>query len=113
MAKSLFALDGLWPPYHDRLWRGIDLLESQPAQTRRWLKDTFLEIARTADPSLQQELQQRAEAVLASRGFTGLLDEWEGEIEWARSIDFGNGHQTDSSPRRHRGNMTSGKEGRS
>lgn len=84
LARTLFALERRWPPYHDRLLSQLDTLKGQgwaPGE----LHERFLEILRTADPELQKELEITVEALMAARGFAHVVEAWDGEIERARA----------------------------
>ena len=42
----------------------------------------------TGDPKLQQALEARVEALMRDRGYGGVVDAWEGEIERVRAFAF-------------------------
>jgi hypothetical protein len=48
----------------------------------------MLEVARTADPRRQQELQAAVERVATAHGFRDVYDGWEGEIDRVMLFDF-------------------------
>ena len=68
LVRTLFALERRWHPYHDQL--AGPLRELEPAQGWGWgsWRDSLLRLVRDADPSFQQELELRVEALLESRG---------------------------------------------
>lgn len=70
LGELLFALDGVRAPY-PKEWAGrLGVLEP-----------LVLEVARTADPSLQQELCARVAALASGRGFQHVYDAWQGDID--------------------------------
>lgn len=87
LAGSLFALERRWPPYPDRLYRFLDRLDGQGWEPG-WLAATYLDILRNGSPALQQELEGRAEEVLATHGFPDLTVGWAGEIERVKAFRF-------------------------
>ena len=73
----LFALDGRRAPY-PKEWAG-KLGELEPL---------VLEVARTADPKLQQELCRRVVALASARGFDDVYDDWDGDIDRVLAFEF-------------------------
>jgi predicted nucleotidyltransferase len=80
LGELLFALDGRRAPY-PKEWAG-KLGELEPL---------FLEVARTADPKLQQELCARVEALAAAHGYREVYDAWEGDIDRVLAYEFSAG----------------------
>jgi hypothetical protein len=68
LVRTLFALEHRWHPYHDQL--AGPLAELEPAQGWKAgeLADAMLRLVRDSDPTFQQELELRVEALLESRG---------------------------------------------
>jgi hypothetical protein len=68
LVRTLFALERRWHPYHDQL--AGPLRELGPAQgwSEGELADALLRLVRDADPTFQQELELKVEALLESRG---------------------------------------------
>jgi len=87
LVRALFSLEGLWPPYHDRLTAQLRLLAGQGWSTET-LSATILAILRTADPTLQQRLEAEVEDLMRDRGFGGVVDEWGPDIPEVRSWQF-------------------------
>jgi hypothetical protein len=85
VVRVLFALERCWPPYHDRLATQLERLSSQGWEPG-YLEATLLQLVRTGDPNLQQELEGRVEALVRGRGYD--VDLWDGEIERVRSWGF-------------------------
>ena len=81
----LFAIERRWPPYHDRLIHQLDTLTSQ-GWPPGYLHDALLRLVQTGDPTFQQELEARVEALLRARGFEVNL--WEGEIDRVKAFRF-------------------------
>ena len=52
------------------------------------LEGPMLEVARTADPRRQQELQAAVERVATAHGFRDVYDGWDGEIERVMLFEF-------------------------
>lgn len=86
LVRVLFALERRWPPYHDRLLTQLALLDPQ-GWPPGYLATTLLQISQTGDPTLQQQLESRTEALLRERGF--VPDLWDGEIERVKAWQFG------------------------
>jgi hypothetical protein len=81
----LFALERRWPPYHDRLAARLVNLGGQ-GWPPGYLTATLLKIVQTGAPTLQQELEARAEARVRARGYE--VDLWEGEIACVKAWRF-------------------------
>ena len=77
LGELLFALDGRRAPY-PKEWTG-NLGDVEPL---------FLEVARTADPTLQQELCMRVERLAAARGYRDVYDAWDGDIDHVLAFEF-------------------------
>ena len=52
------------------------------------LEPLVLEVLRTADPRLQQELQAKIEQIATGRGFKDVYDGWDGEIDRVMALRF-------------------------
>lgn len=70
LGELLYALDGRRAPY-PKEWTG-QLGELEPL---------ILEVARTADPTLQQQLCTRVEQLAKARGYRKVYDDWDGDID--------------------------------
>ena len=77
LGELLFALDGRRAPY-PKEWTG-ELGELEPL---------ILEVARTADPKLQQELCSRVEKLATTRGYRDVYDGWDGDIDRVLAFRF-------------------------
>lgn len=77
LGELLFALDGVRAPY-PKEWEG-KLGELEPL---------ILEVARTGEPQLQQELCVRVRERAAQRGYAHVYDDWTGDIDRALAFSF-------------------------
>jgi predicted nucleotidyltransferase len=77
LGEFLIGLDGGRAPYPSS-WAGR-LGELEPL---------ILEVARTADPTRQQELCRRVEAVASAHGYRDVYDGWDGDIDRVLAFDF-------------------------
>jgi hypothetical protein len=88
LVQMLYMLERRWGPYLDRL----DHAQLGTLAFQGWppgyLYDTLLALIRTGDPTLQQELEVRVEALMRERGYGHVLDSWEGEIERVKAFRF-------------------------
>jgi hypothetical protein len=75
LGELLYALDGRRAPY-PKEWTG-ELGELEPL---------ILDVARTADAKLQQQLCIRVEQLATAQGFRHVYDAWNGDID--RVLDF-------------------------
>lgn len=73
LVRLLFALERRWPPYHDQLSAPLGQLEAAQGWESGFLSDALLVLLSTGDPTSQQELELRVEALLDSRG---VAHEW-------------------------------------
>jgi hypothetical protein len=86
LAIALWGLESRHAPYYDVLSARFGDLDSQgwPAG---YLRERFLEIARTADPRLQQELDARVEALMEARGHLAHR-EWGDKLTELQALEF-------------------------
>ena len=77
LGELLFALEGLRAPY-PKEWAG-KLGDVEPL---------VLEVARTSDPRLQQELCRRVAQLAADRRYGDVYDAWNGDIDRVLAFDF-------------------------
>lgn len=68
LTRTLFGLEGAWPPYHDGLGSALPHLEQAQGWPPGYLQDAMLRLVRDADPTLQQEVEQRVEDLMARNG---------------------------------------------
>jgi hypothetical protein len=96
LVRTLFALEGLWAPYHDRLAGRLDVLEGQgwaPGSLQR----TLFELVRSGDPRLQQRLEREVEALMLSRGIVPDPD-WADTLERVRAYRFARRRRRGAAP---------------
>lgn len=84
-ARTLFALERRPVPYHDRLAQELASLDVQGWQPG-YLGTVFLEIARSADPTRQQELEQRLTKLIRGRDVPE--EDWGEQLERLRRRRF-------------------------
>lgn len=88
LLRTLYPLEGLWTPYHDRLTpRRLGALATQGWEPG-FLERALLTLVTTGDPSFQQSLARRVEDLLRARGHGGVFDAWDGEIDAALAWPF-------------------------
>lgn len=88
LVRTLFSLERRWPPYHDRLGAALGLL-SDLGWNPDELRGTLLELLRSGDPHLQQQLEARVEAFMRARGFDDVFDHWgEATIKRVKGFHF-------------------------
>lgn len=68
LVRLLFALEERWPPYHDQLRGPLSELERAQGWEQGFLGAALTRVLETGDPSFQQQLELRVEALLESRG---------------------------------------------
>lgn len=68
LVRLLFAAEEQWPPYHDQLRLPLRRLEQTQGWEEGFLEGALLRVLETGDPSFQQELELRVEALMESRG---------------------------------------------
>ena len=87
LLRLLFALERRWPPYHDQLRRPLRDLAARQGWEEGFLEAALTRVLDTADPSTQQQLELRVEALLSSRG---IAHEWgpEDDLEPMKAYRF-------------------------
>lgn len=68
LVRLLFAAERRLPPYHDQLRGPLETLERAQGWEQGFLSDTLTRVLATGDPTIQQALELRVEALLDSRG---------------------------------------------
>jgi hypothetical protein len=87
LVRTLFALERTWAPYPKRLRARLRELEPQGWEPG-YLEDRLRDIVSTGDPTAQQQLERRAQALIRARGYGDVVDAWEGEIERVSAFEF-------------------------
>lgn len=72
LVRLLFAAERLLPPFHDQLSAPLRELERVQGWDEGYLAETLTRVLATGDPTLQQELELRVEALFDSRGIAHL-----------------------------------------
>jgi hypothetical protein len=85
LIRTLFGLESTWPPYHDNLQPALHDIEGAQGWPDGYLPKAFLRLAGDADPTFQQELEDRVEHVMESRG---VEHEWGDDLEPLKAIRF-------------------------
>lgn len=68
LVRLLFALEQRWPAYHDQLRGPLGELERAQGWEQGFLAAALTRVLDDGDPSFQQELELRVEALMESRG---------------------------------------------
>ena len=68
LVRLLFAAEHQLPPYYDQLRGSFETLEQAQGWEEGFLPATLTRVLATGDPTLQQELELRVEALFDSRG---------------------------------------------
>jgi hypothetical protein len=87
LVRVLFALEGRWPPYHDQLRGSLGELERTQGWEDGELGAALQRVLDTADPSFQQQLELRVEALMETRGIS---HQWgpEDDLEPVKALRF-------------------------
>lgn len=87
LVRLLFAAERRWPPYHDQLATSLGELERAFGWEEGFLAGVLSDVLATGDPTRQQELELRVEALLDSRG---IAHEWgpEDDLEPVKALRF-------------------------
>ena len=85
LIRTLFGLESTWPPYHDNLQPALHDVEGAQGWPAGYLSAALLRLAGDADPTFQQELEDRVERVMNSRG---IEHEWGDDLEPLKAIRF-------------------------
>ena len=70
LVRLLFAAERRLPPYHDQLREPLAELERAQGWEAGSLAETLTRVLATGDPTLQQELERRVEALFDERGIS-------------------------------------------
>jgi hypothetical protein len=65
----------------------LELLNGQ-GWPQGFLQKALLDLVRSGDPTLQQEIEARVETFMCERGYAGVVEAWGGEIERVRAFRF-------------------------
>ena len=88
LIRTLFGLESTWPPYHDDLAAALPAIEQAQGWPTGYLPMALTRLAGDGDPTFQQDLEERVERLLRSRG---IEHEWGNDLEPLKAIQFGIG----------------------
>jgi hypothetical protein len=85
LVRALFGLESIWPPYHDALAGPLAEVEQAQGWPSGYLGTALIRLVSDGDPSFQQQLEERVEQLMASRG---VLHEWGTDLEPLKALQF-------------------------
>jgi hypothetical protein len=88
LIRTLFGLESTWPPYHDNLEGALQEIERVQGWEAGYLSMALGRLAGDADASFQQELEDRVERLMTSRG---VAHEWGNDLEPLKALRFDTG----------------------
>lgn len=86
LIRTLFGLESAWPPYHDNLAPTLPDIEAAQGWPAGYLAMALSRLVGDADASFQQQLEDRVERLMSSRG---VAHEWGDDLEPLKAIRFG------------------------
>ena len=90
LVRTLFGLESTWPPYHDALAAALPSIERAQGWPAGYLSMALSRLVGDADPLFQQELEDRVEHLMSSRG---VAHEWGDDLEPLKALRFDSGGQ--------------------
>lgn len=97
LIRTLFGLESRWPPYHDYLSSALPEIEQAQGWPAGYLSMALSRLVGDADASFQQQLEERVERLMVSRG---IAHEWGDDLEPLKALRFDDGsvrHTTNTS----------------
>jgi hypothetical protein len=88
LIRTLFGLESQWPPYHDELAPALPGIETSQGWPPGYLSMALSRLAGGGDASFQQELEDRVERLMRSRG---IEHEWGNDLEPLKALRFDSG----------------------
>jgi hypothetical protein len=88
LIRTLFGLQSQWPPYHDELASALPAIEQLQGWPAGYLSMALSRLANGGDASFQQELEDRVERLMRSRG---IEHEWGNDLEPLKALRFRTG----------------------
>ena len=85
LIQTLFGLESTWPPYHDNLDPALHDIEQAQGWPTGYLSMALRRLVGDADASFQQELEDRVEHLMSSRG---IAHEWGDDLEPLKALRF-------------------------
>lgn len=86
LIRTLFGLESTWPPYHDELAPALPVIEKAQGWPAGYLSMALSRLAGDGDASFQQQLEDKVERLMSSRG---VAHEWETDLEPLKALRFG------------------------
>jgi hypothetical protein len=85
LIRTLFGLQSTWPPYHDELAEALPVIEQAQGWPPAYLSMALSRLAADGDASFQQQLEERVESLMRSRG---VEHEWGSDLEPLKALRF-------------------------
>ncbi|MBA2266311.1 MAG: hypothetical protein H0W17_07965 [Chloroflexi bacterium] len=85
LIRTLFGLESTWPPYHDNLDPALHGIEQAQGWPAGFLSMALSRLVGDADASFQQQLEDRVERLLSSRG---VAHEWGDDLKPLKALRF-------------------------
>lgn len=86
LIRTLFGLESTWPPYHDVLDPALPAIERAQGWPAGYLSMALSRLVGDGEASFQQELEDRVERLMTSRG---VPHEWGSDLEPLKALRFG------------------------
>lgn len=98
LIRTLFGIESTWPPYHDNLSPALHAIEETQGWPAEYLSLALSRLVGDADASFQQQLEDRVERLMSSRG---RAHEWGNDLKPLKALRFD--AQSRIAPRSERG----------
>jgi hypothetical protein len=85
LIRMLFGLESTWPPYHDELAEALPAIEQAQGWPAGYLSMALGRLTGDGAASFQQELEDRVERLMSSRG---IEHEWGNDLEPLKALRF-------------------------
>jgi hypothetical protein len=85
LVRALFGLESRWPPYLDHLTDALPPIEQAQGWPSGFLTTALTRLVSDGDPTFQQQLEQRVESLMDSRG---IHHEWGNDLEPLKALRF-------------------------
>jgi hypothetical protein len=85
LIRTLFGLESTWPPYHDNLGPALHDIEGAQGWPAGYLSMALSRLVGDADASFQQQLEDRVERLMSSRG---VAHEWGNDLVPLKALRF-------------------------
>jgi len=85
LIRTLFGLESRWTPYHDNISRALPDIERAQGWPAGYVSMALSRLAGDADPSFQQQLEDRVQRLMTSRG---VEHEWGDDLEPLKALRF-------------------------